>query len=87
MTTQTIRLLFLPPLSPPKVITQELQEPSAIAGEDKGNLLQSIGTPLAREIEEAKQEEEKEEKKDEEESTIQTLFELPKIGTPTKTLQ
>ena len=34
-----------------------------------------------------KQEKEKEEARDEEQTTIQTLVELPKIGTPTQTLQ
>ena len=49
--------------------------------------VQIAGTPLAIGKEEDKQEEEKEETQDEEQSAIQTLIDLPKIGTPTKTLQ
>ena len=86
MTTQTIGILFLPPPSPPKILTQALQEPSVVAGEDKGISIQSVGTPPARVTEESKQDEEKEETKYEEESTIKTLVELTKIGTPTKPL-
>ena len=37
--------------------------------------------------EEEKQEEEKKETQDKEESAIQNLVKLPKIGTPTKSLQ
>ena len=46
-----------------------------------------MSTPPTIERGQDKQEEEKEETKDKEESAIQTLVELPKIGTPTKTLQ
>ena len=84
---QTTVILLLPHPSPPKVVTQALQEPSAVAGDDKGKLVQSKSTPPARLIGEEKQTEEKEETKDKEEFAIQTFVELPKIGTPTKTLQ
>ena len=86
LTTQTTRLLVLPPSSPPKVVIDALQVPSIVAGEDTRKLVQLAGTPLAKVIEGEKQSEEKEEARDEEESAIQTLVELPKIGTPTKTL-
>ena len=86
-TTQTTRILLLPPPSPPKSITQELQEPSAVAGVDTDISIQIAGTPPATGKEEEKKEEEKEETKDKEESAIQTLVELPKTSTPTKSLQ
>ena len=38
LTTQTTRLLFLPPPSPPKVVTDALQVLSVATGEDKGKL-------------------------------------------------
>ncbi len=86
--TQTTGILFLPPPSPPKVVTDALQVPSAVAvGEDKEKLVQLASTPPTIDSEKEKQIEEKEETRDEEESTIQTLVELPKIGTPTQTLQ
>ena len=44
-------------------------------------------TPATVTQEKDKQEEEKEETQDKEESAIQTLVELLKIGTPTKSLQ
>ena len=53
-TTQTIGLIFLPPPSPPKAIIDALQVPSAIAREAVGKLVQSIGTPPARQIGEEK---------------------------------
>ena len=84
---QTTKLILLPPPSPPKAVTQALQEMSATTGDDRGKLVQSIGTPPTRLTGEEKQIEEKEEIKYKEESSIQTLIELPKIGTPTKTLQ
>ena len=86
MTTQTTGLLFLPLLSPPKVIIDALKEPSVVARVDTSISVQTTGTPLATEKEEEKKEEEKEETKDKE-SAIQNLVELPKIGTPTKSLQ
>ena len=46
-----------------------------------------MSTPPIIEKEQDKQEEKKKETQDKEESTIQTLVELPKIGTPTKPLQ
>ena len=87
MTTQYTGLLLLPPPSPPKSVTQALQEPSTAAGEDKGKIIQSTSTPAAKVTQEDKKEEEEDETKDKDESAIQTLVELPKIGTPTKTLQ
>ena len=60
---------------------------SAVAGIDIRKLEQSIGTPLANVIDKEKWVEENEEIRDEEKTTIQTLVELPKIGTPTQTLQ
>ena len=49
--------------------------------------VQIMSTPPTIEKEQDKQEEEKKETHDNEKSTIQTLVELPKIGTPTKSLQ
>ena len=46
-----------------------------------------MSTPPTTEKEQDKQQEEKKETQDKEESAIQTLVELPKIGTPTKSLQ
>ena len=46
-----------------------------------------MSTPPTIEREQDKQEEEEKETQDKEESEIQTLVELPKIGTPTKPLQ
>ena len=86
-TIQTTRLLLLPPPSPPKLVTQALQEPSVASGVDTGISVQTMSTPPTTEREQDKQEEEKEETHDKEESTIQTLVEFPKIGTPTKPLQ
>ena len=53
---------------------QAHQEPSATAGEDTSITIQTVSTPPAVAIQEK------------EKSAIQTLVELPKIGTPTKTL-
>ena len=86
-TIQTTRLLLLPPPSPPKEVTQALQELSIAAGVDQETQVQSTGSPPATVTLEEKQEEEKEETKYKEEFAIQTLVELPKTGTPTKSLQ
>ena len=48
---------------------------------------QITGSPLAIVSDKGKLEEEKEETRYEDQATIQTLVELPKIGTPTQTLQ
>ena len=40
MTTQSTGLLLLPPQSPPKLVTQALQELSAAVGEDKVKIIQ-----------------------------------------------
>ena len=53
---------------------------------DTGISVQTAGRPPAIEKEEEKEEEEKKETQDKEEYAIQTLVELPKIGTPTKSL-
>ena len=51
-------------------------------------IVQSIGTPQIIVIDQGKPDEEKEDtSKEEEKVAIQTLVELPKKGTPTKTLQ
>ena len=82
---QTTGLLLLPPPSPPRTVTQALQEPSATTGVDIGILVQIVSTPPTTMTQgEEKKEEEKEETQKKEESAIQTLVELPKIGTPTK---
>ena len=59
---------------------------SAITREDARKQEQSIGTPLAIVSDKWKSAKEKEETRDEEQTTIQTLVELPKIGTLTQTL-
>ena len=59
---------------------------STIVGEDKEKSTQSVGTPPTIDSDKEIQEEDKEEARNEEESVIQTLVELPKIGTPTQTL-
>ena len=84
--TQPTGLLLLPPPSPPKLVTQALQELSETAGVDTGISVQTMSTPPTAKKEQDKQEEEKKETQDKEESTIQTLIEFPKIGTPTKPL-
>ena len=61
--------------------------PSEVAGENIGKSEQLAGTPPAIESNKEKQVEEKEETRYEEKTTIQTLVKLPKIGTPTQTLQ
>ena len=61
--------------------------PSVEIGEGTRKTWQITGTPPKIVIDEGKSKEEKEETKDEEQATIQTLIELPKIGTPTQTLQ
>ena len=70
---------------------------SAEKGEDIGKIgqtstfdptIQVTGTPPIIVIDQSKIDEEKEEKtKYEEQTIIHTLIELPKIGTPTQTLQ
>ena len=44
---QTTRLLLLPPPLPPRVITQALQEPIAIARTYTGISVQIVSTPIA----------------------------------------
>ena len=85
-TIQTTGLLLLPPPSPPKLVTQTLEEPSATIGVDIGISIQTMSAPLITERGQGKQEEENEETQEKEESAIQTLVELPKIRTPTKPL-
>ena len=92
-TIQTTGLLLLPPPSPPKSVTQALQELSTVARVDTGILVQTVGTPPIivpqneKKVEENKQKEEKEETQDKEKFAMFNLVELPKIGTPTKTLR
>ena len=81
--TQTTGLSFIPPPSPPRLAMEAHQEPSAIVGEATSIIVQTVSTPPAV----ATQEKDKEETQDKEESAIQTFVELPKIGTPTKTVQ
>ena len=78
----TIVLSLIPPPSPPRLTMEAHQEPSAIVGEATSIKIKIVSTALAA----ATQEKEKEETQEKEESEIQTLVELPKIGTPTKTI-
>ena len=80
--TQTTGLSFIPPPSPPRLAMEAHQEPSATTGEATSIIVQAVSTPLAV----ATPEKDKEQTQDKEESTIQTLVELPKIGTPTKNI-
>ena len=61
--------------------------PNVAIGEETMKQEQLVGTPPTRVSNKEKQEEEKEETRDEEQIAIQTLVELPKIGTTTQTLQ
>ena len=92
--TQTTKLSFIPPPPPPRLTMEAHQKPSATIGEVTNTTIQTISTPPAAAVtqeeetqEEEKQEEEKKETQAKEESAIQTLDELPTIGTPTKTVQ
>ena len=77
------RILLLTPPSPPSVVSKALQMSSVKIGEGTRKPKQTMGSPPAIVSDKGKLEEEKEEIKDEEQATIQTLIELPKIGTPT----
>ena len=88
-------LLLLPP-PPPSATSDTIQMLSAKKGEDARKIgqiytfdpiVQVTGTPPIILIDQGKSNKEKEDtKKDEEKAAIQTLIELPKIGTPTQTL-
>ena len=80
---QTTGISFQPPRSPLRRAMQAQQEPSATTWAVIGTSIQTTSTPPKKVI----QEEDKEETQDKEESSIQTLVELPKIGTPTKLVQ
>ena len=61
-TIQTTGLLLLPPPSPPKSVTQALQEPSTIVGDHQETQVQSTESPPATVTYEEKQAEENKQK-------------------------
>ena len=79
---QTTGLSFIPPPLPLRLTMEAHQEPSGTVGEVTDISVQIVSTPPTT----TTQEKDKEETQDKKESAIQTLVELPKIGTPTKTV-
>ena len=77
-------------LSKLETMFEKYEREAQISWNEQENSFKNMEIMLAQVVsatkKEEKQEEEKEETKDKEESAIQALVELPKIGTPTKSL-